>query len=361
MTGTDVREALHAVADATTPPVVDRLAFQRRVREERRRRTAGRTALGLAAAAVVAVGAVAAASLPGERADLGPTVTPHLTGTTDLQAPVHLVADGVLVAVDPQGTPHDLGPAEEVVGWTTESVYYVDRDSRLLRRDLSTSDEGPGGWQWTAPEPVVDGAVQSAQLSADGRWVGWIDLRERLHVVDLKAGTTAEPVQLEGSGYLADLAQGTGAPLVFDGRGLLLLSDGGPLVVPREGEGWTGVSATRHHVAVVEQSTTNVLELDGSRVRVVDTVPGHARLSPYGDALASVAGGQVTLWPADGDPVGLEVPGDAGHVAWGDDDTVLVATVLDGRTAVYACDSATAGEPCARLDMGEVQLVRLGR
>ncbi len=92
--------------------------------------------------------------------------------------------------------------------------------------------------------------MQSAQLSADGRWLGWVDLRERLHVQDLKAGTDAEPVQLEGSGYLVDLAQGTGAPLVADDRGLSLLTADGPVSVPGSRDAIES-GATRERVAVV--------------------------------------------------------------------------------------------------------------
>lgn len=359
MTGTDIREALRAVADTTATRVPDRLALQRLVRRERRRRAAGRLALGAAAVTVAAVAVTALGALPSDD-EVPPSVTPEVVGTADLQAPVYVVADARLVSVDPQGGVADLGPAEEVVGWSTESVWYVDAASALVRRDLSTGDEGPGGWRWSEATTVV-APVQSAQVSADGRYLGWVDLRERLHVQDLKAGSTAEPVLLKGSGHLVDLAQGSGTPLVADDRGLVLLTPDGPVSVPGSSRAWDS-SATRERVAVVGPDETAVFQVDGSRVRSLDTVPGYAKLSPYGDVLAAVAADRAVLWPGTGEPVPLEVPGDASRVAWGDDDTVLVSTFLDREVGVYACDVATAGDPCAALDLGgDARSVRLSR
>ena len=57
MSATEIRETLTEVRDAVAVPPVDRLAFARRVRAERRRRTAGRVLVAGAAASVVAVGA----------------------------------------------------------------------------------------------------------------------------------------------------------------------------------------------------------------------------------------------------------------------------------------------------------------
>ena len=55
MTGTDIREALRAVAEDTPAPTIDRLVFERQVRRERRHRLGERAALGVAVAAAVAV------------------------------------------------------------------------------------------------------------------------------------------------------------------------------------------------------------------------------------------------------------------------------------------------------------------
>lgn len=360
MTGTDLGEALHAVADATPAPAPDRIAFQRLVRQERRRRTCERLLLGAAVASVAAIGVAAVTAFPGDRST-PPATTPYVAGAADLQAPVHLVADRTLFAFDPQGDRHDLGPAEEVVGWTSESVWYVGPDSELLRRDLANSDEGPGGWTWSEPVDVV-APVQSAQVSADGRWLGWVDLRERLHVQDLKAGTDAEPVQLEGSGYLVDLAQGTGAALVADDRGLVLLAGDGPLPIPHQEPGFDS-TATRDLVAVVGRNETLVHRLEGDRVQALWSVPGPGRLSSYGDALAWTDDGAAYVQPVPmtGEPIRFDVPGEASHVAWGDDDTVLVSTFLERTIGVYACDVAAAGEPCAALDVGRVSSVTLSR
>lgn len=345
MTGTDVREALRAVADTTDAPAPDQLAFQRLVRQERRRRTGGRLLVGVAAAAVVAVGATALGTLPGDR----PTqvaVAPRTVDASGLDVPAHLVVDGRLVAVDPQGERHDLGVAEDVVGWTSEEVYYVDTESVLIRRALDTSDEGPGGWTWGEPEEVV-GPVQSARLSADGRWLGWIDLRERLHAVDLKAGADAAPVQQPGNTVLVDLAQGTGAPLVSQDGDLVLLTAAGEVVVPTEADGYGLVAtASRDLVAVVDRDdTTRLYDISSGAAELVDSVPGAGVLSPYGDALVSVELSRddvasAVLWPGDGEPAVLPVPGSPQMAGWADDDTVLVSTAEDGRDVVHACDVA---------------------
>ena len=280
---TRISEALRAVADATAAPDQDRLEFQRLVRAERRRRLAGRAGIAVAAAAVVA--AVVASVLPfvhhGED-DAVPAGTP---GRIHLQRPVFVVVDGYLNVVDPNGDVHDVGePAEDVLGSTASGAYVVGGDSQVLHYEAR-----PGGsWRFgRAPGSTVD-VVQSAQLSADGRYLGWVDLRDRVHVRDLATGTNADPVRARGSGYLADLASRTGTALVVDDRGLVLHRLSGAQVV-LTGDSWDATVAG-DRVAVPAPSRTNSTiyrVLPDNDVTPLFDVPGSGRLSPLGDLVAS--------------------------------------------------------------------------
>ena len=66
MTTTEIREALLAVEQAVDVPPADQVAFQARVRAERRRRTAGRVLVAAAAAAAVVTAGLAGNAVLGE-------------------------------------------------------------------------------------------------------------------------------------------------------------------------------------------------------------------------------------------------------------------------------------------------------
>ena len=72
MSTTEIRDALHEIGTVVTAPPVDRLAFQREVRRQRRSRAAARTALVGCAAAALLVGVVAMRP-DGTVRDLSPT------------------------------------------------------------------------------------------------------------------------------------------------------------------------------------------------------------------------------------------------------------------------------------------------
>lgn len=370
MTGTDIREALRAVADATDAPAPDRLDLQRRVRHERRRRTTARVGVAAAVAGVAAVAGTFMLSLPGPEAATGrqlPTGQP--TGQSDppragdlgvdLQTPVAFVVDGRLQVLDPAGASYDLDvDVEEVVGYTSENIWAVGAHGDLLRFTLQTSGDGPGG-RWTirgSDDVPIDGRLNSIELSADGRWLGWIDKEGRLVVEDLKGGSAAGPVQVGANTYLADLQQGTGAALVAgEGGSLVLRALDGPVPIPVRGDSFGLAStASRSLVAVVDRDDrTRVYDVTDGSAHLVATVPGSGYLAPYGDALATVenAAGPASralLWLPDTRTTALDVPGRPIDVAWADDDTVLVATWLDQGTEVYGCDTVGEGR-CARL------------
>ena len=56
----------------------------------------------------------------------------------------------------------------------------------------------------------------------------------------------------------------------------------------------------------------------------------------------------------------LAVPGRPFQVGWGDDDTVLVASWLDGTNVLVGCEALDPTAPCVRLDVAGDNLV-LGR
>ncbi len=114
----DIHETLHRVAEDTTPPLVDELAFQARVRQERRRRTTGRAALAVASVAAVAVvaGPLVALGTPDE-IEPGPATGGTAISEVLPQQPVYFTRGMKLFVLDPQGRTHDLRTsAEGIVG-----------------------------------------------------------------------------------------------------------------------------------------------------------------------------------------------------------------------------------------------------
>lgn len=352
MTITDISEALHQVGAATQAPAIDRVAFERELRSQRRRRTTGRVAVaGLAAAAVAAVGFLA---VPQVREGVQGAVDPAAPGPSpsvaldgQLDKPAVFVADGRLVAVDPTGVTHELdGRVEELLGATNEDIWAIDGNSRLVRWHASTSGEGPGGWRFERSDDLPhDGPVQSAALSADGRWVGWVDLDEKVTVVDLEAGDqrTWGTDELTGTRYLTDVAQGTGFPLVAEEHGLTLGATDRDIRFdpPADGDGWLS-TATSARVAVAGWTDSVVYEIGPGEKTELRSFEGTATLSPDGKYLTvldlNAEPPVFSIWsPAEG-LENVDVLGTPQAAGWADDDTALVATLANGSTRVYACE-----------------------
>lgn len=366
MSSTDIREALHGVAETTPVPPVDRLALQRRVAQARRRSRGkrGGVAVLVVAASVALVAAVGiplgggggagTESTSGERTLV--MSEPPGGPVANLSTPVYYLLDGRLHVLDPQGRTRDLElAAEEIIGSTYESVYVIDTESTVQRFDARQGQGPEGQWTFTRTAAPVSAPVQSARLSADGRWLGWVDLDERLQVRDLKADQDSTPQLLPPSSYLADMAQGTGAALVSQDGDLVLRTVDGDVAVPTAGDGYGWAStASAERVAVVDRdATTRVYDVATGTAALVGEVPGSGYLSPYGDQLATVhsdrGSSQALLWSPDTEPAPLPVPGRVLDVAWADDDTVLVVSVVGATTVVHACDGGDSG--CTRLPL----------
>lgn len=343
MSTTEIRDALHAVAETTTVPTLDRTALQRRVGRERRALRGYRAlgGVGVAAAATLLVsvvgipfagGGAGEVGAPAEQATSAPSPAP--SSVSGVPSPVPYVLGGRLHVLDPQGVDHELGiDVEEVLGATQEFVYVLDRTSTVRRFDAVHGDEGPGSrWAFEEVDSLTPQDVLGARLSADGRFLGWIDRDERLWVRDLVAGTTSTPRRLPGNSYLADVAQGSGAGLVSQDGELVLLTADGDVPVPTSGDGYGWASsAGGSQVAVVDRDgSTRVYDVATGSARLVEEVRGTGELAPYGGLVASIAPAgagatRVTLSrvPGGGRQV-LAVPGRAVGVAWLDERYVLV-------------------------------------
>lgn len=358
MTTTDIREVLHEVGAAVTAPPVDRLAFQREVRTQRRRRATGRVALVGAAAAAVLVAAVTVATLRPDAT--GREVTPAEPGVTGvgLSEVLPLVVDGELVALDPDGTVHDLGlRSEALVGFTTEMVVALDGDSHVVVKTIVRDAEGGGGATFAdAPSPVAD-AVSSVQMSADGRYLAWLTVDDRLHVYDLKAGRTAWETTVERNSYVADVA--ARGVLVSEDGDLAVVGEGGSRTrVPTQGDGYGWASdLAMDRVAVVDRDDrTRVYDVSTGEARREAVLEGTGSLAPYGEAVALLVTApddstSVVVWDGSATRALTGLSGFAGEVSWvqdgSDQGSVLVTTGSAEGARLFACSPATLA--CARL------------
>lgn len=367
MSTTEIRDALHAVADSTSVPLLDRTALQRRVARERRAVRAVRAVggLGAAAAAVLLVSVVGVPFAGGGDGGGGTTTEQASPAPAEaassqaagVAAPLPYLRDGRLHVLNPQGVDHELGlDVETVLGSTEEFVYVLDRVGDVRRFDAVHGDEGPGSpWTFEEVDSSTPQAVTSARLSGDGRFLGWIDGDGRLVVRDLLAGTTTSPVDLPDDSHLSDLAQGSGAALVSQDGDLVLHRDGGQVAVRTAADGHgQAATASRERVAVVDRdAVTRVYDVSSGAAELVGEVPGSGYLSPYGDRVASLVlrpGGaaRALLWTPSGAVVELPVEGRPVDVAWSGETTVVVVSDLADGSVVQACD--VGGRPsCRRL------------
>lgn len=359
MTRTEIRNALLEVRESVAVPPVDRLAFRARVRAERRRRTTGRLAVaGIAAAAVAVVGTLTLGAGGGldrvrDEAPAGPTTSSGRVFET-----VWFVRDGQLTALAPDGSVHPMDlRTEGVVGWTSERVYALDEERRLVVRTVSYDDEGARTPTFGAEQAPVSGVLQSAALSGDGRYLGWVDLEGTAHRYDLKADRVDfELVLPEGAGLVDVGADGL---LSYDAGRLELRAGRVVIEVPTRDDG-TGAAAqlAMGHVLVPgRDGRTRLYAVSSGRAEEVTTLDGFGVLGPYAE--------RVATWSLDGGGAGLEVwDGELGAVTgltgtpddarWADEQTLLVTTRSASGQQLSVCGLDL---DCAPLPVeGEVNL-----
>ena len=292
MTSTELRETLHEIHRAVEAPPVDEVAFRARVRAERRRHVGGRALLAGAAAAVLAAGGTVATHLLDRPsgtevpvAEGGPVATGAAPDT------VWFVRDGQLTSLDRSGTIHQPGlRSEGVIGWTSERVYAIGGDSHVVVLGRDTDHEGQGrDLAYPREESPVAGPVQSVALSADGRYLAWMDLGHTVTVFDVKADRVQFRVDVPRSSYVSAVsAEGV---LVSENVDLVLHTPtGGETAVPTQegGDSW-GAQLAMGRVAVAGPSgETNVYDLRSGTAERTAVLPGASpTLASYAAAAAT--------------------------------------------------------------------------
>lgn len=332
MTTTEVREALLAVERAVDVPPADQVAFQARVRAERRSRTAGRVLVGAAAAVAVVAAGVAGNARFGDPERTPLANTPGETATS-VHHTVFFTLDNRLTALDPRGVVHDLGQySGGVIGWTEDRVYALDDDSHITVRRA----EPPFAEVHGAPTPDP---VQSVALSGDGRYLAWLGLDDMVHRYDFVADRTDLSFAATKDSYIAGVS--ADGVLVASRSGVSLRDAAGGVAVPVRGDldGWASDVAGDLVVVNDALDRSSLYDVSDSTARPTETFPGSAALGPYAERVAVIVPeardrARVEVW--DGGtlaPVsGLDavVPT---AVRWADETTLLVA----GGTGLYAC------------------------
>lgn len=352
MTDTEIREALTEVRDAVVVPPVDRLAFERRVRAERHRRTTGRTLGASAAAAVVVAGAALWAVQ--SRGPEAPDPTPAAVDPTLTSPQLAVVAvEGQLVAIDPTGTgSHAPGIViEQVLGRTRDGVAVLRQSSPGSRvtvvpmgqdgelgRDRSTWTEygGPVVTQaWLSADGTtisteeLDGTLRVRTVgSADDTVVAHLTVGTQVAAADgerwverlgddtlrLHTGSAAHDLEVSGSPAAVGVVQVAGPTVaVHTRRGVDLFSadDGSRLAVDPDGEAGA-LSRDGRLYAAAASGTASVTDLGTGTV--------------------------VRLRGLDGAPLDASVP-----VRWQDRDHFLVVgtdAVRTGNHILWDCSYA---------------------
>lgn len=360
MTTNEIAEALAEASAAVEVPTVDEVAFRARVRAERRTRAIGRGILGVAAAAVVVTGVVAASGLVGQN-DNRVVAGPPLVAEGTVSESVFFTMDGRLTAVDPRGVAHDLGlRSEGVIGWTSERVYALDDDSHVEVRRVDYDDEGARVPSFSEEPSPVRGAVQGVALSGDGRYLAWLDLEDTIHRYDLKAeredltfgvGRDARLESVAASGVLvyenARLTVRDGQrtiPILVDDPHYGVATDlalGHVLVQDREGQSWL------YDVR------------DGSAAETA-RIPGRGVLGPYAERVATIIEEPSDQWRLEvwdgGSMLPVSgLPGTPLVARWADETTLLVTSSDEGDQGLYSCDIDLE---CGLLVEGDIQLHR---
>jgi hypothetical protein len=342
MTTTEIREALSAIEQGVDVPPVDQVAFQARVRAERRRRTAGRTLVGVAAAAAVVTTGVAVNAIVDEpqsspvTGPAGPSTEPR--GLADT---VFFMRDGRLAALEPDGDLHDVGvPSEGAVGWTDQRVYAVDAESGVVVfRVRDTGDD----LTFSPESSPVSGPVQRVEMSGDRRFLAWMDNDNVVHRYDLDAGAEDLQLQATSDDWLSAVSE---EGVLLAGRGALVLrAAGSSRAIPAYGGPATSAQLANGLVLVNDDDgRARLYDVREGAPQLVAALPGSGVLGPRGERVATIVQDKadrahVEMWDgrAIGPVTGLEgvVPIE---LRWADETTLLVSGWSDGEQGLYACD-----------------------
>lgn len=364
MSQSNVRETLRAVESAVDVPPMDEAAVRRLGRAQRRRRGVGRAAVGLGAAGVVAAGLAVGMNGSRDTEQATPADSPSADATPLLQAPAFVLQGQSLAWVRQDGSSQALGVrAESILGWTEDAVYAIDLDSRVTAFEVITDGDDTQIKQLASP---VRDPVQWAEVSSDGRYLSWIDLKNRAHWYDLGDDKQlGRPVDVGAGGQLLAVAE----------NGMLLTQ--GDRVVVHDGEGVVmrlpGVRASTVRAGDLSRNAAAVD--DGTRTRLfyyglaspqgepylAATLTGNGAMGIWGERLAAVdpsQGDRSMLEAWDGER--LEVTGledvDVESLRWSgtSSDLLVNGGSRDGVTHLYRCSLEMR---CERLPIeGDVSL-----
>jgi hypothetical protein len=351
MTTTEIRDGLREVGQAVSIPALDRTAFQREVRRARRARAGERLALAGAAAAVVAAGVVVAPYLTPDST----VVDPPASGTPEgpPEGTVYVIADGRLVALDSSGTQHDVGArAEGLLGFRGGEVFVVSTQSRVEAFAEIDDPEGPDPAGFRSIDVPAEDPVSSAALSADGRFLAWLDLEGVVHRYDLVAGRDLPELPLGRDSYLVDVSA-SGVLVAQDG-GLSLRDDDGRIDIVADDDTWASQVVGDRVLVSGSGGTTRLYDVSSGVARQVVELPGDGSITAAGDRVlfferSADDSTTVRLWDGTGTRPVTGVDGTVDRIRWVDDGsdagTFLLTGYADGP-ALWSCD--LAGE-CQRL------------
>lgn len=331
MSPTDLTTALNEVRDAVEVPPVDRVAFQARVRAERRRRTTTR-----AAGAVAGLAATAAVVAGGAHLSLGDGATPVASAPTlAVDEPTEIVGfvlQGRLVVGGPGGFTETDIPARNVLGVLAGRLVQADYRGALVAVPVDP-DGAPGAAERLASVLRVHLDRAGGRVVAEGE-----DGRYRIWEAATGAWTDLDVPPAVGDFVVAT----DGEHRVDSGPDGFTLRDSADLVrvLPFRGGviGWdlkVGVLAveTHHGVRFFDAASGRQLSRAGGQ--------GMGAISPDGRSYARGWTSGVNLVdPQTGrrTPVEVDVPG--AEVVWtGAETFVVVGRQDDGTKVLQECDA----------------------
>jgi hypothetical protein len=334
MTLIDVRDTLSAVGDALPIPEADHAAFQRRVTEVRRRRTAARVAGAVAVAAVVATGAtlVVAAGRDADEPQVSKEVGPEAGGSD-----VPVVVDGHLRTVSDEGTLGPVGPAvASIVGSTPHGVVVLTGEGVVARLDEQTGQL----------DRVVPGTARTAYLA--GGDVVYQDDDGAIRVQELESSPTSLAGGEIERGQL--MAAGSGRYIVASSSGLVSHDAAGAreLDLGRVVKTVDRVETAGDVIAVQTDHGVVFVSPEGRPLSSSDYDPDRlGALAPDGHSFAREADSRKSAELLD--PVTLQVShvdGPSGTVVdlgWSPDGDLLVVVHRDVARTLWRCSSEGTG------------------